>query len=66
MMEDGEWNGKPKMVSFSEVNNVNIIVYDAMSCSIPYLITENENATHTIYFLMIHSNHFNRLRVNGE
>ena len=49
MMEDGEWGGEPEIVAFSEMYSVNIIDYDAMSCSTPYLIAENENTTHTIY-----------------
>ena len=41
--------GELEIVVFSEVYSLNIIVYDAMSCSTPYLIAENENATHTVY-----------------
>ena len=66
MMEDGEWGGEPEIVAFSEMYSVNIIVYDAMSCSIPYLITENENSTHTIYLQMMNNNHFNTLKVGGQ
>ena len=65
-MEDGEWGGEHEIVAFSEVFIVNIIVYDAMSCSTPYLITENENATHTVFLLMINNNHFNTLKVKGQ
>ena len=66
MMEDGEWGGEPEIVAFSEVYSVNIIVYDAMSCSTPYLIAENESATHTVYLLIINNNHFNTLKVKGQ
>ena len=41
-MEDGEWGGEPEIFAFSEVYNVNIIVYNAMSYSTPYFIAENE------------------------
>ena len=37
-----------------------------MSWSTSYLIVKNENATHTIYLLMINNNHFNTLRVKGQ
>ena len=66
MMEDGEWGGESENVAFSEVYSVNIIVYDAMSCSTTYLIAENENATHIVYLLMIKNNHFNTLKVKGQ
>ena len=66
MMEDDEWVGEPEIVAFSEVYNVNIIVYDAISCSTQYLIAENENATHFVYLLMINNNHFNALKVKGQ
>ena len=65
---DGGWRvgGEPDIAAFSEMYSVNIIVYYAMSCSTTYFIAENENATHTIYFLIIHNNHFNTLRVKGQ
>ena len=37
-----------------------------MSCSTPYFIAKNENATHTVYLLMINNNHFNELRLKGQ
>ena len=37
-----------------------------MSCSIPYLIAENENATHIVYLLIINNNHFNTLKAKGQ
>ena len=66
IMEDGEWDGEPEIVAFSEVYSIIIIVYDAMSCSTPYLIAENENVTHNVYLLMINNNHFNTFRVKGQ
>ena len=51
--------GEPEIVAFSEVYRVNIIVCDALSCSTPYLIAENENSTYTIYLLIINNNNFN-------
>ena len=66
MIEDGEWSGEPKIVAFSEVFSVNIIVYDTTSCSTPYLIAENESTTHTEYLLMINNNHFNTLRIKRQ
>ena len=52
---NGWWrvDGEPEIVAFSLVYKVNIIVFDSMSCSTPYLIAENENATYTVYLLMI-------------
>ena len=32
-----------------------------MTSSIPYLIAENQRATHTVYVLMINKDHFNTL-----
>ena len=61
MLEDGEWGGEPEIVAFSELYNVNVTVYDAMTSSIPYLIAENQRATHTVYVLMINNDHFNTL-----
>ena len=61
MLEDGEWGGEPEIVTFSELYNVNVTVYDAMTSSIPYLIAENQRATHTVYVLMINNDHFNTL-----
>ena len=65
---DGGWRvgGEPEIFAFSQVYTINIIIYDAMSCSTPYLIAENENATHPVYLLMINNNHFNILRVKGQ
>ena len=37
-----------------------------MSCSTTYLIAENENATHTVYLLIINNNHFNTLKAKGQ
>ena len=37
MLEDGEWGGEPEIVAFSELYNVNIHVFDAMTS--PYLIS---------------------------
>ena len=65
-MKDGEWSGEPEIVAFFEVYSVNIIACDVMSCSTPFLIAENKNATHTVYLLMINNNHFNILRVKGQ
>ena len=31
MLEDGKWGGKPEIVAFSELNEVNVHVYDAMA-----------------------------------
>ena len=58
--------GEPEIVAFSEMYSLNIIIYDTMSCSTPYLITENENATHIIYLIMINNNHFNTFKVKGH
>ena len=66
MMEDGEWGGEHEIAAFSKLYSVNIIVYDEMSCSTSYFIAENENATHTVYLLMIHNNHFNTLKVKEQ
>ena len=57
MLEDGECGGEPKIVAFSELYNVNVTVYDAMTSSIPYLIAENQRETHTVYALMINNDH---------
>ena len=48
MLEDGEWVGEPEIVAFSELYNVNVTFYVAMTSSIPYLIAENQRATHTV------------------
>ena len=61
MMEDGEW-GEPDIFTFSGIFSINIIVYDAMSCSTSFLIAEKK-ATHTVYLLMINSNLFNSLKI---
>ena len=53
-------------VTFSEVEGVNIIVYDYISYSTSYLIAENDNATHIIYLLVVNNNHVNTLRVKGQ
>ena len=36
MLGDGEWEREPEIVVFSELYNVNVTVYDAMTSSIPY------------------------------
>ena len=66
MLEDGEWGGEPEIVAFSELYNVNVTVYDAMTSSIPYLIAENQRATHTVYVLMINNDHFNTLTAKNS
>ena len=38
-----------EIAAFSEVYNVNIIVYDATFCSTLYLKAENKNAINTVY-----------------
>ena len=65
-MKDYEWDGEPEIVALSKVYSLNIFVYDAMSCSTPYLTAENENATESVYLPMINNNHFNTLKVKGE
>ena len=66
MLEDGEWGGEPEIVAFSELYNVNIHVFDAMTSPIPYLIAENNTFTHTIYLLLINNNHFDLLLIRGD
>ena len=66
MLEDGEWEGEPENVAFSELYNANIHVFDAMISSIPYLIAENNTFTHTIYLLLTNNNHFDLLLIRGD
>ena len=66
MLEDEEWGGEPEIVAFSELYNVNVIVYDAMTSSIPYLIAENQRSTHTVYVLMINNDHFSTLTAKNS
>ena len=66
MLEDGEWGGEPEIVAFSELYNVNIHVFDAMTSPIPYLIAENNTLTHTIYLLLTNNNHFDLLLIRGD
>ena len=37
-----------------------------MASSIPYLIAENQWATHTVYVLMINNDHFNTLTAKNS
>ena len=53
MLEDGEWGGEPEIVAFSELYDVNIHVFDAMTSPIPYLISENNIFTHKIYIFTV-------------
>ena len=58
MLEDGEWGDEPEIVVFfSEIYNVNVTVYDAMTSSIPYRTAKNEKANHTVHLLMVNNNH---------
>ena len=41
--------GKPEIEAFFKLYNVNIHDFDTMTCSTPYLITENDNLSLTIY-----------------
>ena len=66
MLEDGEWGGEPEIVAFSELYNVNVTVYDAMTSSIPYFTAENVKANHTVHLLMVINNHFNTLNVKNK
>ena len=66
MLEDGEWGGEPEIVAFSELYNVNIHVFDAMTSSTPYFIAENNSFTHTIYLLLTNNNHFDLLLIRGD
>ena len=66
MLEDGEWGGEPEIVVFSELYNVNVTVYDAMTSSIPYLIAKNQRATHRAYVLIINNYHFNTLTAKNS
>ena len=66
MLEDGEWGGEPEIVAFSELYNINIHVFDAMTSPIPYLIFENNTFTHTIYLLLTNNNHFDLLLIRGD
>ena len=36
-----------------------------MTSSIPYIISENQWATHTVFVLMINNDHFNKLTVKN-
>ena len=63
MLEDREWGGEHEIVVCSELYNVNVTVYDAMTSSIPYLIAENVKANHTVHLLMVNNNHFNALNI---
>ena len=56
MLEGGEWGGESEIVTFYELYNVNIHVFDAMTSSTPDLIAENNTFTHTIYSLLINNN----------
>ena len=58
--------GEPKIVAFSELYNVNVTVYDAMTSSILYLIVENQRAAHTVYVLVINNDHFNTLTAKNS
>ena len=60
------WGGEPEIVAFSELFNVNVTVYDAMTSSIPFLTAENVKAKHTVHLLMVNNNHFNTLNVKNK
>ena len=66
MLEDGEWGVEPEIVAFSELYNVNIHVFEAMTSPIPYLIAENNTFTHIIYLLLTNNNHFDLLLIRGD
>ena len=65
MLKDGEWGGEPETVAFSELYNVNVTVYDAVTSSIYCLTSENEKANHTVHLLMVNNNHFNTLNIKN-
>ena len=66
MLEDDEWGGEPEIIAFSELYNVNVTVYDAITSSIPYLTAENVKAYHIVHLLMVNNNHFNTLNVKSK
>ena len=66
MLEDEELELEPEIVAFSELYNVNVTVYDAITSPISYLIEENQRATHTVYALMINNDHFNTLTAKNS
>ena len=66
MLEDGEWRSEPEIVVFSELYNVNVTVYDAMTSSIPYLTAEDEKADHIVHLLMVNNNDFNTLNIKNK
>ena len=61
MLEDGEWDGEPEIVTFYELYCVNIYVYDAMTSPVPYLAAENPAANHSVHLLLTDNNHFDTL-----
>ena len=54
-----------KNVAFAELFNASTHVFDAITSSIPYPITENNSFSYIIYLLLTNNNHFDLLLIRG-
>ena len=58
MLENRKWGGETELFVFYDVYISSVDVFDATTRTIPYLITENNIYSHSVYLLLAGNSHF--------